>query len=102
SPDIISSTAALTGIGYGLLLFFSFIGEIRPGNWLKRLISFLVGVIGIGIIYLGLKLILPSEGQSLYQLSRFFRYLLLGIWISFVAPWLFIRMGLAQKVEKKS
>jgi len=102
SPDIISSTAALTGIGYGLLLFSSFIGEIRLGNWLKRLISFLVGIIGIGIIYLGLKLILPSEGQSLYQLSRFFRYLLLGIWISFGAPWLFIRMGLARQVDKKS
>ena len=100
SPDIISSVAALTGIGYGLLLFYSYIGEIRPGNWLQRLISFLVGVIGIGIIYLGLKLILPSEGQSFYQLSRFFRYLLLGIWISFGAPWLFIRMGLARQVEK--
>jgi len=102
SPDIISSVAALTGIGYGLLLFHSFIGEIRLGNWLQRLISFLVGVIGIGIIYLGLKLILPSEGQSFYQLSRFFRYLLLGIWISFGAPWLFIRMGLARQVKKKS
>ena len=102
SPDIISSVAALTGIGYGLLLFYSFIGGIRPGNWLQRLISFLVGVIGIGIIYLGLKLILPSEGQSFYQLSRFFRYLLLGIWISFGAPWLFIRMGLARQVKEKS
>ena len=102
SPDIISSVAALTGIGYGLLLFYSYVGEIRPGRWLQRLISFLVGVIGIGIIYLGLKLILPSEGQSFYQLSRFFRYLLLGIWISFGAPWLFIRMGLARQVEKKS
>jgi len=102
SPDIISSVAALTGIGYGLLLFHSFIGGIRPGHWLQRLISFLVGVIGIGIFYLGLKLILPSEGQSFYQLFRFFRYLLLGIWISFGAPWLFIRMGLARQVEKKS
>jgi len=26
----------------------------------------------------------------------------LGIWISFGAPWLFIRMGLARQVEKKS
>jgi len=102
SPDIISSVAALTGVGYGLLLFHSFIGEIRPGNWLKRFFSFLVGIIGIGILYLGLKLILPSEGQSFYQLSRFFRYLLLGIWISFGAPWLFIRMGLAHQVKKKS
>lgn len=102
SPDIISSVAALTGVGYGLLFFHSFIGGIRPGNWLQRLFSFLVGVIGIGILYLGLKLILPSEGQPFYQLCRFFRYLLLGIWISFGAPWLFIRMGLARQVEKKS
>jgi membrane-associated phospholipid phosphatase len=102
SADTISSVAALTGIGYGLLLFHSYIGGIRPENWLKRLISFLVGVIGIGIIYLGLKLILPSEGQSFYQLSRFFRYLLLGIWISFGAPWLFIRMRLARQLDKKS
>ena len=101
SPDIISSVAALTGVGYGLLFFSSFIRGIRPGNWLQRLFSFLVGIIGIGILYLGLKLILPSEGQSFYQLSRFFRYLLLGIWISFGAPWLFIRMGLAAQVEKK-
>jgi membrane-associated phospholipid phosphatase len=101
SPDIISSVAALTGVGYGLLFFHSFIEGIRLGNWLQRLISFLVGIIGMGILYLGLKLILPSEGQSFYQLSRFFRYLLLGIWISFGAPWLFIRMGLARQVEKK-
>ncbi|HAJ32129.1 MAG TPA: hypothetical protein DCK79_01965 [Candidatus Atribacteria bacterium] len=102
SPDIISSVAALAGVSYGLLFFSSSIGGIRPGNWLQRLISFLLGVIGIGIIYLGLKSILPSEGQSFYQLSRFFRYLLLGIWISFGAPWLFIRMGLVRQVEKKS
>ena len=101
SPDVISSVAALTGVGYGLLLFHSLIGGIQPGNWLQRLFSFLVGVIGIGILYLGLKLILPSEGQLFYQLSRFFRYLLLGVWISFGAPWLFIRMGLARQVEKK-
>jgi len=103
SPDIISSVAALSGVGYGLLFFSSSIGGIRPGNWLQRLFSFLIGVIGIGILYLGLKLILPSEGQSFYQLSRFLRYLLLGIWISFGAPWLFIRTRLARRqMEKKS
>ena len=37
SPDIISSVATLTGVGYGLLFFSSFIGGIRPGNWLQRL-----------------------------------------------------------------
>jgi membrane-associated phospholipid phosphatase len=101
SSDIISSVAALTGVGYGLLFFHSFIGGIRPGNWRQRIFSFLVGIIGVGILYLGLKLILPSEGQLFYPLSRFFRYLLLGIWISFGAPWLFIRMRFAYQVEKK-
>jgi len=101
SSDIISGVAALTGVGYGLILFSS-IGGIRPGSWLQRLYSFLLGLFGIVILYLGLKLILPSEGQAFYQLCRFFRYLLLGIWISFGAPWLFIRLGLADQMKKKS
>jgi membrane-associated phospholipid phosphatase len=102
SPDIISSVAVFTGVVYGLLFFSSTVGGIQLGNWLQRFFSFLVGIIGIGILYLGLKLILPSEGQPFYHLYRFFRYLLLGIWISFGAPWLFIRLGLASQVEKKS
>ena len=102
SPDIISGVAALIGVGYGLLLFSSSIGGIRPGSWLQRLSSFFLGLFGIGILYLGLKLILPSEGQAFYQLCRFFRYLLLGMWISFGAPWLFIRLGLADQMKKKS
>jgi len=102
SPDIISGVAALIGIGYGLLLFSSSIGGIRPGSWLQRLYSFLLGLFGIGILYLGLKLILPSEGQAFYQLCRFFRYLLLGMWISFGAPWLFTRLGLADQMKRKS
>ena len=101
SPDIISSVATLTGVGYGLLLFHSSIGGIRLGNWLQRFFSFLLGVTGIGILYLGLKFILPSEGQPFYQLSRFFRYLLLGMWISFGAPRLFIQSGLARKAKKE-
>jgi membrane-associated phospholipid phosphatase len=102
SPDIISSVAALTGVGYGLLLFHSSIGGIRLGNWLQRFLSFFLGVTGIGILYLGLKFILPSESQPFYQLSRFFRYLLIGMWISFGAPRLFIQSGLARKVKKEA
>ena len=101
SSDIISGVAALTGVGYGLILFSSSIEGIRPGSWLQRLYSFLLGLFGIVILYLGLKLILPSEGQAFNQLCRFFRYLLLGIWISFEAPWLFIRLGLADQMKKK-
>ena len=40
SPDTISAVATLSGVGYGLLLFHSFLGRIQPGNWLQRLVSF--------------------------------------------------------------
>ena len=99
STDIISSVAALTGVGYGLLLFDSSIGGIRPGNWLQRFLSFLIGAIGIGILYLGLKFILPVEGEPFYQFGRFFRYLLVGMWVSFGAPRLFVQIGLAYQIK---
>jgi len=102
SQDMMSSLASLTGIGYGLILFQSFIVEIKPGKWFQRFFSFLIGIIGIGIIYLGLKFILPSENESFYQFGRFLRYLVLGVWISFGAPWLFIRLGIACQNRKQN
>ena len=59
------------------------------------------GFLGIGIIYLGLKLMLPGEGSlwnglySFYQLADFVRYSLFGFWASAGAPWIFNRMNLS-------
>ena len=67
----------------------------------------LAGFIGVAIIYLGLKLIFPGEGSlfsripawgqdsPFYELGRFVRYGLIGIWASAGAPYLFQRLNLA-------
>ncbi|MCX7025167.1 MAG: phosphatase PAP2 family protein [Spirochaetes bacterium] len=55
-----------------------------------------IGMAGAGLIYFGLKAILPGEGDQSYALFRFARYGLLGAWISLGAPLAFIRLGLAE------
>ena len=66
-------------------------------------IRFVLGAAGAAIIYIGLKFIFPGEGslfegpalEPYYQLGRFIRYGLLGLWASAGAPRLFINFNLA-------
>jgi membrane-associated phospholipid phosphatase len=89
---------------------FSARGEVngeKPGVRILALRS-LTGFGGLAVIYLGLRLILPGEGSlfgdipvwgrasPLYELGRFVRYGLLGLWVSAGAPRVFRRMGLAE------
>ena len=68
-------------------------GGKKPGVNIM-ILRCLTGFAGIAIIYLGLKFILPGNG-SLYELGRFIRYGLIGLWASAGAPWIFRRLGLA-------
>jgi membrane-associated phospholipid phosphatase len=71
-----------------------------------RLLRYALGLAGTGLIALGLKLAFPG-GDSLfaalpfwgaaspyYALGRFVRYGLLGLWVSALAPRLFLSLGL--------
>jgi glycerophosphoryl diester phosphodiesterase len=68
---------------------------------------YVLGLAGSVIIYLGLRRLLPGEDSFLaeisvwgaaspyYEMGRFLRYGLLGLWASAGAPWFFLRLGLA-------
>ena len=67
----------------------------------------LTGFLGAAIIYIALRLVFPGEGSlfkhipiwgefsPFYQIGRFIRYCLLGLWASAGAPNMFRRMGLS-------
>jgi membrane-associated phospholipid phosphatase len=67
-----------------------------------------LGLAGAALIYLGLRLLLPGEASLFaelprwgaaspyYELGRFLRYGLLGLWAAVGAPWLFRRLALAE------
>ena len=68
----------------------------------------LTGLISLGVVYLGLRLMLPGEGSllssiplwgrasPLYEISHFILYGALGLWISAGAPRIFQQMKLAR------
>jgi len=66
------------------------------GTFWKKALRYFVGMAGVGIVYALPKLLLAgieAEGQPLL---RFLRYALLGAWVAAGAPWLFLKLGLAE------
>jgi membrane-associated phospholipid phosphatase len=97
------------GAGYALMRkHFPF--NAASGSVPVRLLRYALGLGGGVLVYLGLKLALPG-GDSLfsslswwgasspyYELGRFVRYGLLGLWASALAPRLFLLLRLAESV----
>jgi membrane-associated phospholipid phosphatase len=93
---MVQITGAFAGIAVGVALAMRYLDFDAGGLLWKRAVRFLLGVAVVAAIYFGLRFIFPGEGDSLYAVFRFIRYGLVGLWISLGAPWLFLRMGLAE------
>lgn len=63
------------------------------GDW-KRWVRFGVGMVGVLALYLGLGAIFPNNGDLLSYALRFFRYTLIGLWVAWIGPLVFERLGL--------
>jgi hypothetical protein len=100
------------GAGYSFMIHsFPFsaracIKDRAPGLGILAL-RYLLGMAGTLLIYQGLKLVLPGEGSLFsgyswggpvspyYELGRFIRFGLLGLWVTAGAPRLFLNLGIA-------
>ena len=94
---LISNAAVFFGLACGGIWIKSRGGfEARGPAW-QRLVRFLIGLIGVGILWYGLGAIFP-RGESLLPFAlRYIRYALIGLWITAFAPILFIQLKLAVK-----
>lgn len=93
---MVQITGAFAGIAVGVALGVRYLDFDAGGLFWMRAVRFLLGAAVVAAIYFGLKIIFPGEGESLYAVLRFIRYGLVGLWISLGAPWLFLRLGLAE------
>jgi membrane-associated phospholipid phosphatase len=92
---VTTSAAAFFGMAAGAILIKPRGGFDAGGALWRRALRFIIGVVGVGILYFGLKAIFP-EGESLIDLIfRYLRYASIGLWITGIAPTLFILIGLA-------
>ncbi len=89
--DTAGSLGALAGFAVGGLAEAERIRFEAGGTPWQRLLRFLVGFAGVAILYFGLKTVLP-EGLA----WRFLRYAVVGLYAAALAPWCFVRLGLAR------
>lgn len=101
-PAPVSMDATLTSAGtlFGLLAGLAWInlrgGYQVSGPVAKRILSLVIGLIGVLILYLGLKMVFPSGDSLAAYFLRYLRYALVGFWVSGGAPWLFFRFKITK------
>ncbi|MDY6878086.1 MAG: phosphatase PAP2 family protein [Chloroflexota bacterium] len=95
TKDTGSSMAVLMGMGVGIALSRRLVPFSVDGPVWQRVVRLLTGLIVLLILYVGLKLVFPAEGEPLYFAMRVVRYTLVALWATLGAPWMFCRLRLA-------
>jgi membrane-associated phospholipid phosphatase len=93
--NFLTSTGAFFGLAAGWIWISKLGGFTTKDPWFKLLLRYILGVIGVLILYLGLGKIFPKTETFIAYLLQYIRYALIGLWISGFAPWLFIKLKLA-------
>lgn len=94
---LITTSGAFFGFAAGAIWIAARGGFSVAGPWMQRIVRFLVGILGTLVFYLGLGSLIPPGETSVAYLASYLIYALIGLWIAGLAPYLFVRLGLAMK-----
>ena len=94
--DSFSSAGVFFGLMFGLVWINSKGGFKASGPVWMRAARFIIGLVGILILWMLLGEGFPRNDDAISYLLRYFRYSLVGWWISGGAPWLFARFRLIE------
>ncbi len=62
-------------------------------SW-KRALRFVLGAIGVAVLWLGLRMVFPRDASLPSQVLRYLRCGLTAFWVGYGAPWVFIKLKL--------
>ena len=93
---LVTSSATLFGLLSGVAWIAPQGGYRVATQISKRIQQYLVGVVGVALLYLGLKLIFPSGDDFIAYIFRFLRYTLVGFWVAGLAPYIFNKLNLTE------
>jgi membrane-associated phospholipid phosphatase len=94
---VITSAAALFGLAVGAFWIQHRGGFNDEGKPWQRIVRFLIGLVGVVILWQGLGSVLPREQDFLSYFLRYVRYALTGLWITGLAPLVFVRLKLTDE-----
>jgi membrane-associated phospholipid phosphatase len=87
----------LIGMLAGVLIELRWVEFSAAGPLKQRALRFIIGSAILLVVWLGLKVTLPTKPETIALIFRLLRYVLVGGWASLGAPWLFVRVGLASR-----
>jgi hypothetical protein len=92
---IITSAGSLFGLASGAAWMVSRGGYRASGPLEKRALRYVIGLVGIMVLWIGLGALFPRGETVLPLILRYLRYSLVGLWVMAGAPWLFFHFKLA-------
>ncbi len=95
--DIFTTAGTILGFALGASWIASRGGYQTEGPVAKRALRYVVGLLGVLILWEGLGAVLPRGDTWIPLALRYLRYILVGFWITGGAPWLFFHFNLARK-----
>lgn len=101
NPMSINGALTSAGVWFGMLGGFAWLrakhGVLKSeqGTW-QKLLRYLIGLVGIIALYLGLGKLFPRDLGWISDILRYFRYFLIGLWISAISPLLFAKLKIGQ------
>ncbi len=112
-PDVSPQPLAIDGIFtvvgtlLGMLLGYTWLtqkygGMSTAGKPVIVLGRYLLGLVGLVVLWFGLGKIFPSNEDLISYILRLLRYTIIGLWVSGFAPWIFMKLKLASPQQKKS
>jgi undecaprenyl-diphosphatase len=90
----LNAASVLLGFAPGIILERRWIRFCSGGRPLRRILRFIPGFIVLIGIWMGLRM--AFAGMEPAALFRIVRYTLVGLWCALGAPWLFVRLRLAE------
>ncbi|MBL8064050.1 MAG: phosphatase PAP2 family protein, partial [Anaerolineales bacterium] len=99
---LFTAAGSFLGLALGLAWINSMGGYQATGPVWKRVLRYIIGLVGVLILWQGLGAIFPrGDGFLIYSL-RLLRYTLVGAWVSGAAPWLFQHFNLTTSSSRPS
>jgi membrane-associated phospholipid phosphatase len=98
-PMNLEFSLTVAGLWFGMLAGFSIfmhkkgILQSQQGDW-QKIARYLLGLAGVLALYAGLGALFPKDMGLISMILRYFRYMLIGLWISWGSPLLFEKLGI--------
>jgi hypothetical protein len=87
------------GMEAGYTLMRKYAAFETKGDWTKRIGRYLLGMVGVLVLYLGLDMLfgmIAADETNLGLVLQYTRYSAVTFWAMFGAPWVFLKLHLAE------